>query len=282
MHPSNSSTETAETNEKMQEKSTNNQPHPSSGDEAAFVAIAPLYDRLMHTVPYTNWIVYLHQLLEERHARPRHILDLACGTGTVSELLSKEGFAVTGVDIAADMIAQARQKAQERNLPITYHVQDAALLDLPGQKFDLCVSLFDSLNYITDPQRLTMAMERVAAHLTRGGLFIFDLNTEYALVNKFFDQDNLGSEDRLRYDWRSEYLPDTRLCRVDMKFWYREDDGMDRAFEETHWQFAYRMDEILAMLRNAGFDQIAAYKAYTLRQPVRHSDRIFYVARAAK
>ena len=75
MKPSDSFTETTGTNEKMQDNSLENQPHPSRGDEAAFVAIAPLYDRLMHTVPYTNWIVYLHQLLQERHARPRHILD---------------------------------------------------------------------------------------------------------------------------------------------------------------------------------------------------------------
>ena len=65
-----------------------------------------------------------------------------------------------------------------------------------------------------------------------------------------------------------------------MNFRYRaSDDGPERAFEEVHWQFAYRTEEIVAMLENAGFDQITPYKAYSLRQPVRTSDRIFYVAR---
>ena len=254
-------------------------PPGSNVEEAAFVEIAPLYDMLMTGVPYTEWLVYLRKLLDERKARPRHVLDLACGTGNVSELLTQEGYAVTGVDIAPGMIAQARQKAETKNLAIAYHVQDAAALDLPGQRFDLCVSLFDSLNYITDPQRLQQAMSQVAAHLTRNGLFIFDINTEYALVNHFFDQNNLGSNDRLLYDWKSAFDPLTRLCRVDMKFRYRQDDDTERVFEEVHWQFAYRTEEIIAMLESAGFDQITPYKAYSLRQPVRTSDRIFYVAR---
>lgn len=254
-------------------------PGSPTEDDAAFVEIAPLYDMLMTGVPYTEWIVYLRKLLDERKARPRKVLDLACGTGNVSELLAGEGFAVTGVDIAPGMIAQAQAKAAQAKLPIAYAVQDAALLDLPGKRFDLCVSLFDSLNYITDPLRLQMAMERVAAHLTRNGLFIFDLNTEYALANHFFDQNNLSSKDRLLYDWKSDFDPQTRLCRVHMNFRYTAEEGTERVFEEVHWQYAYRTEEIVAMLEQAGFDQIATYKAYTLRQPVRASDRIFYVAR---
>jgi SAM-dependent methyltransferase len=274
----------------IQTDMTDQNPNPSPGEtvrtpasdaNAAFVAVAPLYDTLMYGVPYRDWVFYLGDLLTERHARPRHVLDLACGTGNVSELLCAEGYAVTGVDIAPGMISEAKRKATARGLPIDYHVQDAAELDLPGHRFDLCVSLFDSLNYIVAPERLAQAMTRVAAHLTRNGLFIFDLNTEYALRNKFFDQDNLGSRDRLRYDWDSDYFPQTRLCRVRMRFWYTEDDGQEHAFEETHWQYAYRTDEILTMLSAAGFDDIATYQAYTLRSPGRAADRIFYVARKA-
>src|SRR5581483_27671 len=160
------------------------------GEKPQFVHVAPLYDLLMHDVPYGEWVSYLHKLLATRNAQPTHILDLACGTGNVSERLAAEGYAVTGVDIAPDMVAEARRKANERKLPVRYFVQDAADLDLPGEKFDLCVSLFDSMNYITEPARLAQAMERVARHLSANGLFIFDMNSEFALKNKFFDQSN--------------------------------------------------------------------------------------------
>jgi ubiquinone/menaquinone biosynthesis C-methylase UbiE len=177
------------------------------------------------------------------------------------------------------MIAQARRKATEKGLAIEYFAQDAAELDLPGQRFHLCVSLFDSLNNILVPERMAQAMRRVLAHLEPGGLFIFDLNTEFALKNQFFDQDNLTSNDRLRYDWTSEYFPESRLCRIQMRFWFREEDGSERAFEETHWQYAYTKTEILKMLRAAGFQELTAYQAYTFRAPAPTSDRIFYIAR---
>ena len=248
-------------------------------DPAQFVRVAHVYDLLMHDVPYGVWIEYLRELLALHNARPRLILDLACGTGNVTELLSEEGFAVVGVDIAENMIAEARRKASEKRLPIQYAVQDAAELDLPGRRFDLCVSLFDSLNYITQPDRLQLAIERVGAHLTRNGLFLFDMNSEYALKNRFFDQSNRATDARLRYDWESEYFPATRLCRINMRFWYREEDGSDTAFVEEHWQFAYREDEVVKMLGNAGFIDIAAYQAYSLKPTYRTSDRIFYIAR---
>jgi ubiquinone/menaquinone biosynthesis C-methylase UbiE len=244
-----------------------------------FARVAPLYDLLMHDVPYSVWMTYLRELLAARSARPRRVFDLACGTGNVTELLAAEGYAAVGVDIAEDMIFEARSKASAKGLPIQYVVQDAAELSLPGKRFDLCVSLFDSLNYVTSPDRLQLVMERVALHLARKGLFMFDMNSEFALKNRFFDQSNRATDTRLRYDWTSEYLPDSRLCRIDMKFWYRDDDDVETEFEEEHWQFAYREDEVVAMLDHAGFDEIAAYQAYTTKPPHRASDRIFYVAR---
>src|SRR5690242_9916389 len=95
---------------------------------AAFTNVAPLYDALMTGVPYTEWVAYLHELLETRQARPHHVLDLACGTGNVTELLAQEGYQMTGVDIAPAMIAAAKRKAVAHRLPIDYFVQDAAEL----------------------------------------------------------------------------------------------------------------------------------------------------------
>src|SRR5579875_2033589 len=204
-------------------------------EQSAFRQLAPLYDTLMHEVPYEEWARYLERLLQERQAQPKRALDLACGTGNVAEHLHAMGMEVVGVDVSPAMIEEARRKAAERQLPIRYYVQDAAALELPEVPFDLCVSLFDSLNYITEPERLAKAFQRVAAHLVGGGLFIFDLNTEYALANRFFD--------------------------------------------EVHWQYAYREQEVRAFLTQAGFDQIAVYHAYTLRPPAPYSDRLFYVAR---
>lgn len=248
-------------------------------EDRQFGRVASYYDLLMHDVPYHYWISYVEQLLLERDYNPKTVLEVACGTGNFTEYLHKAGFDSVGVDIAPKMIAEAKRKAQEKGFPIHYEVQDAAVLDLNTRKFELCVSLFDSLNYIIQPERLQMALDRIATHLVPNGLLIFDMNSEFSLMNHFFDQDTIDKDQTLRYQWISQYYPDTRLCCVVMKFWYRTDAENELEFEEEHWQFAYREDEVVEMLKKAGFDTIQTYQAYSLR-PVRPtSDRIFYVAR---
>lgn len=248
-------------------------------ESPAFVAVAPHYDVLMRDIPYGAWVRYMEQLLELRGSKPRRALDLACGTGNVTEILADSGFEVVGVDISEPMIAEARKKAASSGRRIDYHVQDAAELDLPGSPFDLCVSFFDSLNYIIEPEKLDRAIQRVAAHVRPGGLFIFDINSAFALENGFFDQENLDTRRRLRYVWRSEYDPESRLCRIHMRFFLRGNDDVDHEFREEHIQFAYTEDDIREMLSSAGFDEIETFHAYTL-YPVRPtSDRVFFVAR---
>ena len=249
-------------------------------DAVQFTNVAPLYDLLMTGVPYEDWVIYIEELLDTRQAEPRRVLDLACGTGNVSVLMAERGYEVTGVDIAADMIVAAKSKPVQPGWKLEFFCQDAAEMDLGGTQFELCISLFDSLNYITNPERLQMAFHRIAAHLEQNALFIFDINSEYALKNRFFDQDNREyPEERLQYDWKSAYDEQTRLCHVHMDFWYKEADGTVREFKEVHVQYAYRTAELMRMLEEAGFEDISTYQAYTLRAPGRTADRIYFVAR---
>jgi SAM-dependent methyltransferase len=242
-----------------------------------FHKLAPIYDEVMRQVPYRMWVRYLHQLLFIEGAMPRSILDVACGTGTVAIHLARQGYDVAGVDISAEMIEQARAKAEEEDLLIDFGAQDAAAMDL-GRRFDLAISLFDSLNYITEPAALAQACKCVAAHLCPGGLFIFDLNTEYAFVHRLFDQDNLDSGENVLYVWRSRYNRRARICTVSMEFRRREADG-EEVFRETHVQRAYSDKEMRGMLAAAGFGAVRCYHAYTLLPPGPSTDRVYYVAR---
>lgn len=246
--------------------------------DAAFTLIAPYYDELMHNVPYDFWVQYVQELMDRYRLRVKSILDLACGTGNVAMRLAQLGYDVWGVDISAPMIAEAKRKARQAGLNIHYEVQDAAQLELPTQ-FDLVLSLFDSLNYILSPENLQEAFRRVYAHLRSGGAVIFDVNTEYALREGLFDQDNLGSRRRLLYRWKSRYDEETRICTVEMEFWLRNEAGeVVQHFVEVHRQRAYGLDELHTMLRNAGFDYARAFHAYTLRPPNATTDRAFFVA----
>lgn len=247
-------------------------------ENAAFGPVAPYYDALMAGVPYRFWVDYLERLWALHAKTPRAVLDLACGTGTVSRLLAARGYAPTGVDLSGGMLEVARLRAAEAGLPIPFHHQDAAELDLGDARFDAAVCLFDSLNYILEPDRLQAAFARVCAHLAPGGAFIFDVNTEYALAEGMFNQSCMRLSEPLRYRWRSRYNAETRLCTVRMDFSYDPGTGVRESFLEVHRQRAYGKDELTDWLRAAGFGKVTVYDGYTTDPPKKRSDRLFYFA----
>lgn len=247
-------------------------------DYQQFTNITDHYDALMAGVPYHLWVDYLEEILKRLDYQPNTVFDLACGTGSVSELMAERGYDVVGADIAAGMIEVAKRKTAKSGANIEYLVQDACELNL-GRKFDLVISLFDSLNYITDESKLALAMERVSEHLVDGGYFIFDVNTEYAFAHGFFNQSNIGSGTYPKYVWVSTYDRTSRICSVNMVFEAQEPDGTRHQFTEIHEQKAYRMEELDKMLFDAGLETVARYHAYKFKQPTRRSDRVFFVAR---
>ncbi len=239
---------------------------------SCFGPVAPFYDELMDGVPYRMWVGYYLLLLSHLGTHPKRILDVCCGTGTLTELLLEEGFQPEGFDLSEGMVAEARRKAESLGLPLRYECFDAAEFDM-GRTYEGAFSFFDSLNYITDPDRLQMALKRVAAHLEPGGSFIFDLNTAYAFEARLFDQQRLNPKASVRYKWVGDWNPETRLIQVDMTFWKG-----DAEFHEVHVQRAYADEEIRGMLAIAGFARVRRFHSYSLNPPRFKSDRVHYVA----
>jgi len=259
---------------------------PEAGaGSAQFVQIAPWYDTLMCDVPYDMWLRYLTALVHQHAVRPERlmpcrVLDLACGTGSMTFRMEGAGCAVTGVDVAPAMIEAARRNARERGSRATFLVQDAGALDVGVQSYDLCVSLFDSVNYITDPAALESAFARVRRALADDALFVFDVNTPYALRGGFFDQQDNSPSSPVRYQWRSSYDEATAICTVDMEFWVRSENGAEGHFSEVHRQRAYETTELVRMLADAGFADMSCLHAYTFDPCTPLTDRAFIVARA--
>ncbi len=243
-----------------------------------FTALAPHYDELMQVVPYDVWVDYVLLLFSTVEHDPKTLLDCACGTGNVSFELAKSGIEVTGVDIAPEMIAIARQKASNSEFPLRFFEADLSNFDL-GERFDSATCLYDSLNYILDPQTLRAAFARIAAHLVLGGIFVFDMNSDYAISADLFTQTNFDPNKALHYNWQAHYDPQTRITNVEMRFSKRENDGNESTFLETHRERAYLLDEVREMLEATGWEILKIYDAYTLNHPHGTSERWFFVVR---
>jgi len=143
-----------------------------------YSAIAPYYDIIMRDVDYDDWLWYIHQLFRKFGHRPRTILDLACGTGTCSIPLSKQGYDVFAIDNSDAMLRIAREKAENEHLSIQYSRQKMESFSLP-RKVDTIICLFDSLNYILEERRMLKAFKCAYQALLPCGFFVFDMNTEY-------------------------------------------------------------------------------------------------------
>ncbi len=239
---------------------------------ASFGPIAPHYDLLMANVPYDMWAGYYRLLLTREGLDPDSLLDVCCGTGSVAELMADAGYEVWGVDLAEPMVAEARRKELEFRRGVHYVVADATQMDL-GRTFQAAYSFFDSLNYIATLEGMEAAVQRVAAHLEPGGSFVFDVNTEYAFLQKMFDQHDMRKRAPIQYQWQGDYDQASKIIRVSMDF---NRDGT--SFHETHVQRAHSDQEIRQALAKAGFQSVTAYDSYTLDRPKKDSDRVHYVA----
>ena len=246
--------------------------------DSQFTALAPHYDELMQVVPYDAWVDYVLLLFSTVEHDAKKLLDCACGTGNVSFELAKCDIDVTGVDIAPDMIAVAQQKALQLGSKTRFVEADLSTFDL-GETFDSATCLYDSLNYILDPATLRAAFGRIAAHLEAGGVWVFDMNSDYALQADLFTQSSLDPLKNLHYRWQANYDPATHITSVAMRFERRSVDGELELFTETHRERAYELDEIREMLRETGWELLKVFDAYTLNLPHKMSERWFFVAR---
>jgi ubiquinone/menaquinone biosynthesis C-methylase UbiE len=243
----------------------------------SFTLVAPYYDALMKDVPYRLWARHVIALARQHSREPQRILDLACGTGTVSLLLASRGYELVGVDRSAAMLDVARKKAAAAGASIQFIESDLRDFTVPGS-FDLVICLYDSLNNILEQDGLRSAFQRARRALAPGGLFVFDLNTEFAFRTNLFTQKDMTPGAPVQYHWKGEYDYTERICTVTMDFWVNE-AGRRVHFREVHHQRPYSEVEIQRLLASAGLTLVAAYDGLSHRPPERDTDRIYCIAR---
>ncbi len=246
--------------------------------EFTYNSLSACYDDMTRDVNYPAWADFIESLFA-REKKPVHtVLDLACGTGTMSFLLAERDYEVIGVDFSPEMLAQTFEKelseGKERPIFLCQAMED---LDLYGT-VDACVCLLDSVNHVTDPATLQKAFQRVRLFLEPGGLFVFDVHTPEHLEGLdggiFMDE----TEDAYCV-WRTDYDPREKICTYAMDVFHREEDDLWIRDGEVHEEYAYTMAELTRYLEEAGFVDICLYGNLELRTPAEGEDRVFFTAR---
>ena len=245
----------------------------------AYHALAVSYDRLTNDVDYEATVAFYREILKREGLNPRTAVDLACGTGSVTAILAKQGLEVTGVDLSEEMLTVAMEKVMDMEQPPRFICQPLQELYLP-RGVDLAVCALDSLDYITEPADCKEAIRRVYKALNPGGIFIFDVNTPEKL-RAMDGQVFLDEDDDVYCVWRGEFDQQTNICSYGMDLFQRRGGLWERSFEE-HREYAYSREQLTEYLKAAGFTHIRVYADRKFEAPGEGEQRIYFKARKGK
>lgn len=237
----------------------------------AYGRFADVYDSLVNDVPYDKIAVLIDREIKQQNVRNNIVLDLACGTGTLTGLLSKKGYEMIGADCSAEML----MKAREKNPNVLFLNQSMEELELYGTAGAI-VCCLDSLNYLTEDGALDRVFKLCNNYLEPGGLFMFDINSEFKFEHILADNIFTYDGDEVYYTWENEYSKQERLCDFYLTFFVKNGSLYER-FDEFHTERCYSDAEISCALERNGFLIKKRYDGFSDAAAQDNSERIFYV-----
>ena len=245
----------------------------------AYTSFAAVYDTFMDNIPYEEWGAYLKSLLKEYDVKNGLVLDLGCGTGTMTEIFAEDGYDMIGIDNSEDMLEIAMEKKVESGHDILYLLQDMREFELYGT-VNAVVSICDSVNYITEEEELVEVFRLVNNYLDPKGIFIFDFNTEYKYREILGDCTIAENREECSFIWDNYYYEEEKINEYELSLFIQEEDSeLYRKYEETHFQKAYTYETMRRLIEESGLEFVTAYDAFTHVKPTEKSERIYMIAR---
>ena len=259
-----------------------------------YQAIARVYDRLNAEIDYAAWADFVERCFDRfLPSRPELVLDLACGTGSMTLELAARGYDMIGIDGSAEMLSEAYSRAMERK-GILFLQQDMRSFELYGTVGAITCCL-DSVNYLLSSKDLDACFACVHNYLDPNGLFLFDVNTPYKFRH-VYGNNAYVLEDELVWDegtdteeraavycgWQNTYHSDTALCDFDLSLFEELPNGTYRREDEHQTERCYTMEEIKAALDRANLEYLGVWEDYRFAEVTEETERWYFVARAKK
>lgn len=263
----------------------------------AYRDFAYVYDELMDNTPYEEWCERIIALIKQFGVtRPGSVdvasttedavlasernlvLDLGCGTGTLTQLLYEKGCDMIGVDNSEEMLSVAMEKREQSGSEILYLLQDMRELELYST-IGTAVSVCDSLNYILEEDELLTVFELVNNYLYPGGIFIFDFNTVYKYEQVIGDTTIAENREDCSFIWENYYYPEEEINEYDLTVFVQEEGDHFRKFTETHYQRGYTVEKMQTLVERGGMKVLLCRDSDTDGPVTDTTQRVYMVAR---
>lgn len=242
----------------------------------AYTGFASVYDRFMEDVPYEHWRdVILHEL-KKASVSGGLLLDLGCGTGTLTRMLASEGYDMIGVDSSEEMLMEAREKTAGTD--ILYLCQDMRAFELYGT-VRAVISTCDTMNYLLTPEDFIQTVRLVNNYLDPGGLFIFDLNTLYKFRELMGNTTIAESGEEASFIWDNFFDEETGRNEYDLTLFLKQENGLFERQVEVHEEQGYALEDVKHFLEAGGMEYVRVFDADTGGEPEDTTEKVFFIAR---
>ena len=204
------------------------------------------------------------------------VLELGCGTGSITRRMAKAGYDMIGIDNSEEMLSIAMEQGPES---ILYLLQDMTEFELYGT-VNAVISICDCMNYIIEEDDLLKVFKLVNNYLEKDGVFVFDMNTEYKYRELLGDNVIAENREEGSFIWENTYYEDEKINEYNLSLFIKdEEDGRYDKFEEMHYQRAYSIDKIKELVNKAGMEFVNVYDAFTFEEPNEQSERVYFVVK---
>lgn len=241
--------------------------------KSEYTVLPAFYDALNSDVDYEAYLFYISRNLDLNTAC---VLDLGCGTGDMSILMAKKGASVIGLDNSPEMLALASHKAEKAHADVFYTCQDMTSFST-GRTYDAVISTFDSLNYVTSKAGLARAFTSVSRELKDGGIFLFDMNSEYKFKEIYSDNSYVLEADGIFCAWQNFYDVKSKLCDFYINI-FAEENGVYKRFYEEQTERMFTLDEIKACLKKAGLRITGVFSDFEKSEVNEKTERYYIIA----
>ncbi|MGL5259456.1 MAG: class I SAM-dependent DNA methyltransferase [Lachnospiraceae bacterium] len=242
----------------------------------AYLDFARVYDIFMDETPYEEWHAFLIDYLKKQRIENGIILDLGCGTGTLTNMLQKSGYDMIGIDNSEAMLSIAIEKLKEEDT-ILYLLQDMREFELYGT-VSAVISVCDSINYLLEEEDVIECFRLVNNYLDPKGIFIFDFNSLYKYEVLIGEQTIAENREECSFIWENYFHKEEHINEYDLTLFVKEEDCYQK-FCETHFQRGYTLEEMKQYLQEANLEFIEAFDADTKKEVHSKSERIYCIAR---
>ncbi len=240
------------------------------------------YDILTENVEYEKIAHKVCSLLHKNGVDGGLLLDLGCGTGTLSFLLEKSGYDIIGVDASEDMLMVANEKKYEEESSAMFLCQKAEELDLFGT-IDCAVSCLDTINHIDSLEKVEKAFSLVSLFMNMNGIFIFDMNTPYKHEKILGNNTFIYDMDEVYCAWQNTLDKENQRTNIDLDFFIKnEDDECYERYSESFSEFIYNIDDIIDIIKKCGFTLVEMSDDYSENPVNETTERITFVVKKTK